>query len=122
MLQAHTHNHQSNPKALNPKQELAGRIAKYINHCRIVSEKSNSKLYHSFDRLNSMDMLSRHLLPMVKHADSFSYKDICSFTLISKTYLQNIIPIVANDSHQSSSENIEQIFNDCSNYLQTLKS
>lgn len=114
MLQTETPTTHRN--TINPRTALAVKIKKFIDHCHIISEHTNGT--KRWEVLNGLDTLKKTLYPMVKRSDNHTMKDICQFTLLSIQYLRNILPVLTNNSHQSSIQTLEEIISECKSHLQ----
>ena len=114
MLQPQPQKPQSN-RLVNPRDVLATKIRKFIDHCHIVSEHSTMNV--RWDTLNALDQIKRTLYPMLKKSDNYTINDICQFTLIAQIHLRKILPSLANNSYESSLNTLEEILTECKSIL-----
>lgn len=99
------------------KEELTGRIKKWIDHCFMIAMCSNHDEYKSMKRLNHTGKIKNDLYPLLKPASTHSLRDVCQFTLILQRDLFGILPVVTNNSFRSSFADLEQIIIDCKKIL-----
>ena len=99
------------------REELKGRIRKYIDHCRFICSTSHSPEYKTMRRANSIDMLMRTLYPMLKADSNFNVKEICQFTLMHQPELTTILPVHNNNSFQSAEKTLNEIIDDCKSII-----
>jgi hypothetical protein len=102
-------------RLVNPRDVLATKIRKFIDHCHIVSEHSTGNV--RWETLNALDQIKRTLYPMAKKPENYTTKDICQFTLIAQIHLRKMLPSLMNNSYKSSLQSLEDILTECKSIL-----
>ncbi len=91
------------------KKELADAMRKWLNHTRIVIDKSKGPYYKQGHILESVTR-TYDLYTMVKrNCNEYSLKKLQELIRMNEKHLRNILPCETNASYESSLNNLEMI-------------
>lgn len=98
------------PKAIVDKKAFATSLKKYIDHCRILADRSKSPLYKTKERVKSLEVVSTYLYPALVHPEQHDITEICKRVVTFKNFLSNILPCLSNGSYNSSLDLLNNLY------------